>query len=109
MNIDSAYPSKFLKSADIPKGQKTRFTIAYVDVEDVSGEGENKPVLYFSERQQGLVLNKTNAATIKLTYGEETDDWRDKPLFLFRTMTQFQGKSVECLRVEVPMVEAPPI
>ena len=110
MNIDSAYPSKFLKSADIEKGKKVRYTISHVDVEDVSGEGEMRPILYFTGAPAGLVLNKTNKEAIKLGYGKETDDWHGKPLFLFCSVTQYQGKTVDCLRVEVPMVEseAPP-
>ena len=105
MNIDSAFPSKFLKAADIPKGRKVRLTISLLNVEDVSGEGDEKPVLYFEGRDRGLVLNKTNSGRIKLGYGAETDDWRGKELFLYQDITQYQGRDVECLRVEVPMHE----
>lgn len=109
MNIDSAFPSQYLKAADIPKGQKVRCQIDHVQLEDVSGDGsEQKPVLYFMGKSRGLVLNKTNSGRIKLGYGAETDDWTGKDIFLFQDVTQFQGRNVECLRVEIPLKEAAP-
>lgn len=105
MNINSAFPSNYVKSADL-QGQSVNVTMRDVSVEDVSGDGtEAKPVLYFQGMTKGLVLNKTNAATIAGAYGEETDNWRGKPITLYPAITQFKGQNTDCIRIRI---DAPP-
>lgn len=101
MNINSAFPSKFLKASDL-SGRATIVTIDSVGLEDV-GDGEPKPVLYFQGKSKGLVLNKTNALTIaEIAKTDEMDDWGGVQVMIFPTKTQFQGKRVDCLRVDYP-------
>jgi hypothetical protein len=99
MNINGAFPSKWLKAADI--ADDTTLEIAGVDMEDVAGDGEAKPVVYFTGSDKGLVLNKTNSTAIAGLYGVETEDWVGKAVTLFPTQTEFQGKPVECIRVRL--------
>ena len=58
--------------------------------------------------RSGLVLNKTNAATIADLYSEETTNWAGKPITLFTTQVEFRGKQVRCIRVKMdaPVVQA---
>ena len=106
MKITTAFPSKYLRADDLG-GREFKVLVDRVELEDVSGDGsEFKPVLYFSERKKGLVLNRTNSGVIAAVYGEETDAWSGRPVVLFPTQTQFQGRTVPCLRVRVPMHEA---
>lgn len=102
MNIASAFPSKYLKAAEL-EGD-TVFTIDRVEIENVAPQGkpvEEKPVLYFAEDERGLVLNKTNSETIASIHGGETDEWSGKQITLFATEVDFQGKQVLAIRVRM--------
>ncbi len=98
--MSEAFPGKFLKAADL-KGKEVELNIREVKLEDVSGEGEVKPVLYFVNKERGLVLNKTNASVLSNRYGDDSDLWTDKSVVLYPTTTSFQGNMVPCLRVKM--------
>ncbi len=71
MNIDQAFPSKYIKSSDLGSQDQT-YTIKRVTLEKL-GQGANiqtKPVLYFNEVEKGFACNKTNANTIGKLYGK---------------------------------------
>lgn len=102
MNIDAAFPSKYLKASDIGDGDMP-LTIKEVVIENI-GQGEDiesKPILYFAETEKGLVLNKTNSNTIKGLYSAETDNWAGKMIALFATEVDFAGKQTLALRVRM--------
>lgn len=102
MNINNAFPSKWLKSGDI-EGDDLVLTIARVEIETV-GQGEDaeqKPIVYFDETEKGLVLNKTNADSIARLHGPETDAWTGKRIALFSTEVDFGGKQTLALRVRL--------
>jgi len=102
MNIDAAFPSKYLKAADLGDSDRT-VTIAKIDIEDIGKgkEQELKPVLYFNETKKGLVLNKTNSKTIKSLHGPETDAWVGKQITLFTTEVDFAGDQILAIRVRL--------
>lgn len=97
ININHAFPSKWLKAADL-MGKEITVTIASVRMEDV-GDEATKPVVYFQNKERGLVLNKTNANNISILYGPDTDNWVGKPITLYPAWVDFQGRSVEAIRV----------
>lgn len=100
MNINSAYPSNYLKSADII-GHRVTVTMSHVAIEDVGDD--HKPVLYFQGKEKGMVLNKTNAAMIaEITGSDETEDWKGKAVVLHVAKVDFQGKRVDAIRVDHP-------
>lgn len=99
MRIGAAFPSDYLKAADL-NGQAVTVKMSHVNIADIGGE--HKPVLYFEGKQRGLVLNKTNANAISQAYGEETDDWAGQPVTLFEAIVDFQGRTVSAIRVRVP-------
>lgn len=104
MKIGSAFPSKYLKAADLGEN-KVLVIIERVEVEDVGAQGrkESKPVLFFRGKDKGLVLNKTNARKIASILGtDETDEWQDGKIVLYATETEFQGETVDCVRVSAP-------
>ena len=103
MNLDTMYPSKWLKAGDL-QGQTLPVVIARVVMEDV-GDESGKPVAYFQGRDKGLVLNKTNAMSIGLVHGAETDGWVGKTIELFPAVVMFQGQNVPCIRVR-PVAQA---
>lgn len=96
MRIDSAFPSQYLKAADL-QGKKVTVTMSHVDMEDIGGD--LKPILYFIGKDKGLVLNKTNSNTIAMMHGYETDEWSGKSITLVEAMVDFQGRTVAAIRV----------
>ena len=99
MKISDAYPSNYLKAADL-QGKNILLKMDRVEYEKI-GEDE-KPVLFFVGKQKGIVLNKTNSAKIAAAYGDETDDWRDQEIVLFPAMVDYKGETVEAIRVRAP-------
>jgi hypothetical protein len=99
MKISSAFPSNYLKAADL-QDRNVMVKMDRVSLEKI-GDDE-KPVLYFVGKEKGMVLNKTNAQNIAVVYGDDTTDWRDQDLVLFTAMVDFQGKTVEAIRVRAP-------
>ena len=103
MDINAAFPSKWLKAPDLG-GQDVTVDMAHVVKEEVGQgtEGEVKPVLYFDGQQKGLVLNKTIAKTIQGLYGSEPAAWAGRPITLFPTTTTYQGEVKDCIRAKAP-------
>jgi hypothetical protein len=66
---------------------------------------DNRPVLFFLGKEKGVVLNKTNANNIALAYGDDTEDWQGKEIVLFPAMVDYQGKTVESIRVRAPQAK----
>lgn len=108
MRISSAFPSKYLKAADLD-GRDIRVIMDRVEMEDVGG-GDQKPVLYFQGKDKGLVLNVTNGNTIASVFGDETASWRGEQIMLYEAMVEFKGKMGPAIRVRLaPRVVQPPI
>jgi len=107
MKISAAYPSKYLKAADL-QDKPVTLIMARVELESISDGEDKKPVLYFTKAKKGLVLNKTNSKVIATAYGDDTDMWDGQQLVLFPAMVDFKGDTVEAIRVRVPKPAAAP-
>jgi hypothetical protein len=107
-DINDVFPSKHLKAADL-KGRTARVTIDRYEFEMIGqgAQAQRKPVLYFRDKDKGLVLNKTNATNIALMHGSELDDWPGCDVELFTAMVDFQGKSTEAIRCKPVRSRAP--
>lgn len=101
MNIETAFPSKYLKAADL-QGRSVRVTIRSVLMEAVGKNQDQKPILYFQGKDKGLCLNRTNSNTIAMIYGQETDNWIGGEVELFPTTVEFGGQMTEAIRVRIP-------
>lgn len=100
MKIGAAFPGNYLKAADL-QGKRVQVVIERVEMEDIGGD--TKPVVYFKGKDRGLVLNKTNANAIwGITNSDDTDDWEGTAITLFPSKTDFQGKRVDCIRIDPP-------
>ena len=108
LKISTAFPSQYLKCADL-NGKPWDVKIRTVVMEDLGqGSGkESKPVLYVDDAQKGLVLNKTNAITIVNSYGDDTGNWTGKDIQVFPTTTEFKGETVDAIRVRIPPEQQP--
>lgn len=102
MNINDAFPSNYLKASDLGEAQPV-VTIDRVEVEAVGRGKEMKPVVYFAGKQKGMVLNKTNSKKIAEIAGSmDTDDWHGVQIKLYSTEVDFQGETVEAIRIKPP-------
>jgi arabinogalactan endo-1,4-beta-galactosidase len=99
VKISAAFPSNYLKAADL-NDRNVKVVMDRVEMEDIGGD--HKPILYFQGKDKGLVLNKTNSNNIAAAYGDDTDAWAGCELVIYPAMTDFQGKTVPCIRVRSP-------
>ena len=99
MLISQSFTSKYLRAADL-QGKEVRVKISHVALEDLGDE--KKPVIYFVGKQKGLVLNKTNARTTAMRYGDDTDGWQEGDVILYPAYVDFRGEQKESIRVKVP-------
>lgn len=100
MDINEAFPSAYLKAADL-RGQTVTVTIADCKME-LLGE-DKKPVLYLANKDKAMVLNKTNSMALSSAFGPNTTNWVGQKIELFSMPVQFQGQIVDGLRVRVPV------
>lgn len=102
MNIDTAFPSKFMKASDLPEETLVPFVIEEVKMEEVGREKSIKPIIYFKDQDKGFCCNKTNANSIKKVLGSsDTQDWLGQTIKLYSTEVQFGDEMVESIRVSV--------
>ncbi len=110
MRISEAYPSKYLKAADLAGQDRTVTIRACVQEELGQGsEKESKPVLYFEGHTKGLVCNKTNAVAVAEAYGDDTEAWTGRDIVLFVLNVEYQGKVMPGIRVRIPKAAPQPV
>lgn len=97
MELSSVFGGDTLKAADL-QGHEPTVIIANVEMKKF--DNGNKLVITFEGKKKALVCNKTNANRIAHFYGTNTDNWIGKELVLFTDLVDFQGKSVEAIRVK---------
>jgi hypothetical protein len=111
MNVNDAFPSNYLKATDL-QNKEIPVTVSKVVMEKIGDDP--RMIAYFQGKQKGVVVNKTNATNLSAAYGPETDHWVGKPVVLFSVWTDFQGKSVQAIRMRpgngaaAPAPAAPP-
>jgi hypothetical protein len=98
MNINEAFPSKYLKAADL-QDREVAVVIGRVEMETIGTD--RRMLLYFNGKDKALVCNKTNATSIAKGYGQDTDNWVGKPIVLFPAHVDFKGESVEAIRIKI--------
>jgi hypothetical protein len=94
--------SRFLKAADLEREKK--FRIKSVTEEEVGADAqkEKKLVVWFTNDNRGLVLNKTNNRTIRGAFGDPINGWINKIIIIFPTHVDMRGKLTPALRVRIP-------
>jgi hypothetical protein len=92
--------SRYLRAEDLKSGEK-KLRIKSV-TEEVMNDRTKKLVVWSTNTDKGLVLNKTNNRTIRGAYGDDTAGWANKLLVVFSTPVDFAGRSVVGLRVRIP-------
>lgn len=108
MNINSAFPSKYLRAADLGDATPT-VTISHVEMATMPGDAhEQRPVVFFEGKEKGVVLNRTNSNAIAVIAGSlETDDWTGIRVQLYVAVVSFKGEEVEAIRIRAPKAPKP--
>jgi hypothetical protein len=99
MKVSQVFSGEYLTAADL-QGAEPSVVIASVELKEF--DDGDKFLLTFQGKKKGLVANKTNSKRIAALYGDETDDWVGREIVLYSDMVDFQGKSVEAIRVRGP-------
>lgn len=94
--------SKYLRAEDVKQDKKLRIRSVTSEGFDKEGGQERKLVLWFSNDDRGLVLNKSNNRTLRGAFDDDTANWVGKVIVVFPMMTEFRGKMVNALRVRIP-------
>jgi len=94
--------SKYLKAGDLDGDKKFRIKGVTEEMIGVGADKEKKLVVWFTNDDRGLVLNRVNNRTIRGAYGNAVDAWASKFIVCFPTMVDFRGKMTPALRVRIP-------
>ena len=101
--LASAYDqSRFFKAADLTQEKKLRIKDVTEESVGTGRDKEQKLVVWFTNDEHGLVLNKTNNRTIRGAFGDPVEGWKGKIIILFPTMDEFRGKMGPAMRVRIP-------
>jgi hypothetical protein len=100
MKRSDAFPSAFLKAADV-NGGDVAVTIDYLDWETVGMDKTEKPVLHFrGGKTKPLILNGTNwDSIVNVTGKDDSDDWDGAKITLYSCEVQFGREMVNAIRV----------
>jgi hypothetical protein len=103
MLLASAYDqSRYFKAADMQAEKKLRIRDVTEEEIGVGQDKQKKLVVWFTNDQRGLVLNKTNNRTLRAAFGDNCAGWRGKIIIAYPTTDGFQGRMVPALRVRIP-------
>lgn len=103
LTVSELFPSRYIKAADL-KDHEVEVKMDFVEMQ-VFDDGD-KPGLFFEGREKALILNLTNTKRIASAYGDDTAEWHSQPIILYPDVTEFQGRTVPCIRVRIPVPPA---
>lgn len=99
-------PSRFLKAEDLGD-KEPQVVIDRVVMEQVS-ETDNKPVVYFRNKEKGVVLNNTRWDALEfICDSHDSDEWIGQTIRLAAGKTKFGGQYVPCIVIKPPKKEQP--
>ncbi|MBK6849004.1 MAG: hypothetical protein IPG96_16210 [Proteobacteria bacterium] len=114
MNVKDLISGKYLSAKDMV-GQRVLATLDICQIEEFenknTGGTDSRPVVYFEDLDQGMVLNKTNLKVLAREFGEETSAWKGKRVLVTTHKVKTPaGAEVDGLRIEPwaePVAAAP--
>ena len=101
-SVSGSFPG-FLEAGD-RDGKDVTLKIKLVresglDDKGLDGKPIDKPIVVFEKARKEWVLNKTNARTIRLLYGDQFGKWKGKEVTIYPTTCRAFGETVACIRV----------
>jgi hypothetical protein len=94
--------TRFFKADDLEGERKLRIKSVTPEVIGVGAEKEKKLVVWFTNDERGLVLNRLNNRTLRGAFGDDTAGWTGKVIAIYKTMVEMRGKMVPGIRVRIP-------
>ena len=94
--------SRLLKAQDLTAEKKFRIKSVTEEEIGIGKDKERKLVVWFTNDDRGLVLNRVNNRTIRGAFGDACDGWTSKVIAVFPTMAEFRGEMKPALRVRIP-------
>ena len=94
--------SRFLKADDSDGDRKFRIKAVTEALIGAGAEKEKKLVVWFTNDERGLVLNRVNNRALRGAFGDNTVGWVGKIIIIFSMMVEMRGKMVPGLRVRIP-------
>jgi hypothetical protein len=96
--------SRFFKAADLQKPKRMKIKNVTEEMVGQGAEQAKKLVVWFSNDEHGLVLNRVNNRTIRGAYGDDVAGWIGKVIEIYPTEAEFRRKIGPAVRVRT----APP-
>ena len=94
--------SRFFKADDLDGDRKLRIKCATEELVGAGADKEKKLVVWFTNDERGLVLNRVNNRALRGAFGDPTAGWAGKVIIIFPMMVEMRGKMVPGLRVRIP-------
>ena len=91
-----------MKAADLTADKKLKIKNVTEELVGMDKDKERKLVVWFTNDQRGLVLNRINNRALRGAFGDAVDAWSDKVIVVFPTMAEFRGKMGPAFRVRIP-------
>ena len=100
-SISKEYPGRFLRGSDVA-GHTMNLKIKNVKREKVYKQKERKDVpmlvVYFDDKDKGVLLGKERAMDLKGLFGDDTDTWLEKEVTMYTENKDIFGKNVDVIR-----------
>ena len=102
MKLSEVFASDYLKAADL-QGRSFQLVIDRCIMEDVgtAQKPDSKLCIYLRGAQKKFICNRTNAESISIVLGDETDNWRGHTLELFTMRVQGPNGMTDGIRCRV--------
>jgi hypothetical protein len=94
--------SRFLRADELSGEKKLRIKSVTEETVGAGAERETKLVVWFTNTERGLVLNRLNNRTLRGAFGDDTAGWVGKVIIIFPMQVEMRGKMVPGLRVRIP-------
>ena len=93
--------SRFFKAQDLTAEKKFKIKSVTEEEIGIGRDKERKLVVWFTNDDRGLVLNRVNNRTIRGAFGDACDGWTGKVIAVFPTTAEFRGEMKPALRVRI--------
>lgn len=99
----------YLSAEDLPENQDIPVVITEVKREESYNQKTRSKepigVISFQGKDLRLIMNVTNAKSIKELYGPETDGWIGKHIIIYRTTAKLGRETVAAIRIKPPVTQ----
>jgi hypothetical protein len=95
-DVSDLLGGKFLSAENVPQP----FVLTIAGAERIQMDGQTRLTLQFAELPKGLLCNKINLGVVAKLCGTDTTQWVGRQVVLQSEPVQFQGKTVQGLRVK---------